>query len=121
MSQNDVDGNFDTPVQTPLNTPFQTPLNTPFQTPRRATSDYSDQVDKHIDLETQDRINMENRKQEKPCRNAQEAAQRLSGLQPNIPENQETRELTSSLLNLVYKDVSENEKEKVIVKDEVEK
>ena len=89
MAQSDDDGNFDTPS------------GTPFQTPRPATTDYSDQVDKQIDLETQDRINMENRKQRQLDRIQQETSQHLSGLQPSISENQETRDLTRSVLNLV--------------------
>ena len=42
---------------------FETPSGTPLHTPRQATSDYSDQVDKQIDLYEQDKINMEHRKQ----------------------------------------------------------
>ena len=56
MAQNEDGGDFDTPS------------GTPFHTPRLRgsvpTSDYSDQVDKQLDLETQGRINMETRKQE---------------------------------------------------------
>ena len=111
MAQSDDEGDFDTP------------FDTPFQTPRPATTDYSDQVDKQIDLETQERINIENRKQQQLDRIQQETSQHLSGLQPSISENQETRDLTRSVLNLVYKNVgtTEQENEQVIVKDEVEK
>ena len=75
-------------------------------------------------MDEQDKINMENRQQQQQLdRIQQETSQHLSGLQPSISENQETRDLTRSVLNLVYKNVgtTEKEKEKVIVKDEVEK
>ena len=107
MAQSDDDGNFDTPS------------GTPFQTPRPATTDYSGKVNKQIDLDEQYKINMANRKQQALDRIKQETSQHLSELHSRIPEDQETRDLTRSVLNLVYKNASA--KEKIIVKDEVEK
>ena len=96
MAQSDDYGNFDTPS------------GTQFQTPRQATSDYSDQVDKQIDLETQDLINMENRKQQELYRIEQEAAQRLSALQPSIPDNQEAIDSVRSVFKLAYENARAN-------------
>ena len=94
MAQNDDDGDFDTPS------------GTPFHTPRLRgsipTSDYSDQVDKQIDLDEQDKINMANRKQQELDRITQQAAQRLSALQPSIPDNQEAIDSVRSVFKLAY-------------------
>ena len=114
MSQNDDDGNFDTPP----GTPFHTPLHTP----RQATSDYSDQVDKQIDLDEQDKINMENRKQQELDRIKQETSQHLSELQPNIPDiNTQANDSVRSVFKLAYENArlrGSVPKEQVLVEDE---
>ena len=71
-------------------------------------------------MDALDYISMINRQQQELDRIAQEVAQELSASQPQTPETQETRDLTRSVLNLVYTNVGKKEKEKVIVKDEVE-
>ena len=73
MAQNDDDGDFDTPS------------GTPFHTPRLRgsvpTSDYSGKVNKQIDLDEQDKINMINRQQQELYIIKQEVARQLSELQ----------------------------------------
>ena len=88
MTENDDDGNFDTPS------------NTPFQTPRPATSDYSGRVNKQIDLDGLDYINMMNRQRQELDRIKQETSQHLSELQPNIPEDPEASDLTRDLFKI---------------------
>ena len=105
---------------------FETPPDTPFHTPRLRgsvpTSDYSDQVDKQIDLDEEDKIHMANRKQQKLDRIKQEAAQGLSELQPSIPDNNtQANDSVRSVFKLAYENArlrGSVPKETVLVEDE---
>ena len=99
IAQDDGDSDF----ETPSGTPYHTPVHTPRLRGSVPTSDYSGKVNKQIDLDEQDKINMANRKQQELDRIKQETSQHLSELQPNIPDiNTQANDSLRSVFKLAY-------------------
>ena len=59
-----------------------TPYDTPFNTPARPTADYSDRVDRSLDLEEQEEINRINKKEDQKELIRKQTSQHLEDLQP---------------------------------------
>ena len=87
-----------------------TPYDTPFNTPARPTADYSDRVDRSLDLEEQEEINKINKQEQQKELIRKQTSQHLEDLQPKRHIDVDTKVLTRSYLNRIYESVSEKER-----------
>ena len=84
--------------------------DTPFNTPGQATADYSDRVNRSLDLEEEEQVNMRNKKDEQKEQIRKHTSQHLEDLQPKRHIDVDTKVLTRNYLNRIYETVSEKER-----------
>ena len=89
---------------------YDTPINTPFNTPGQPTADYSDRVNRSLDLEEEEQVNMRNKKDEQKEQIRKHTSQHLEDLQPKRHIDVDTKVLTRNYLNRIYESVSEKER-----------
>ena len=87
-----------------------TPYDTPFNTPARPTADYSDRVNRSLDMEEQEQVNMRNKKDEQKEQIRKHTSQHLEDLQPKRHIDVDTKVLTRNYLNRIYESVGEKER-----------
>ena len=93
MARDDGDSSYDTPGQPP-------------------TADYSDRVNRSLDMEEEEQVNMRNKKDEQKEQIRKHTSQQLEDLQPKRPIDVDTKVLTRNYLNRIYESVSEKKEEK---------
>ena len=89
---------------------YDTPINTPFNTPGQPTADYSDRVNRSLDMEEEEQVNMRNKKDEQKEQIRKHTSQHLEDLQPKRHIDVDTKVLTRNYLNRIYESVSERER-----------
>ena len=87
-----------------------TPYDTPFNTPARPTADYSDRVNRSLDMEEQEEINKINKQEQQKELIRKQTSQHLEDLQPKRHIDVDTKVLTRNYLNRIYESVSEKER-----------